>query len=94
MSYTAAEAATLEAIVDEELARAKPALDRMFYAERWPLPGHDPLPEHEIAIAIRTYEALPQLCLIEGDTPAPTLAAWLAWCDHCWKEFGAVPSGT
>lgn len=65
------------------------------FAHRWPLPGRDPLPLAEVAVAIRLYETAPALCLVGADQllPAPTLAAWLAWCEECWRDFGLVPSG-
>lgn len=52
------------------------------------------LPEAEAALAIRLYETTPQLCLIHDELPAPTLKAWLDYCQWCFEEIGAVPSGT
>lgn len=77
----------------------------IYAAELWPRPPSDghgmgDLDPAEIAIAIRAYEATPELCVDYGEmgTPAtglpfPTLRSWLEYVSYCWHEFGVVPSG-
>lgn len=81
----------------------------LYPAELWPRPpapedggghGMGDLAPAEIAIAIRAFEATPELCIDQGrdgrqgtGLPFPTLRSWLEYVSYCWHEFGVVPSG-
>jgi hypothetical protein len=80
-------------------------MGRIYSAELWPRPPSDghgmgDLAPAEIAIAIRTFETTPELCIDQGrdglpgtGVQFPTLAAWLDYVSYCWHTFGVVPSG-
>jgi hypothetical protein len=52
------------------------------------------LPDRELDIARAEFRRAPDQCVDEQGKPLPTMRAWLDYCQYCFDQYGAVPSGT